>query len=798
MKLSLSWIFDHIEADWKDQDIDLIAAKFNAIVAEIENVSRVRVDLSSFYLARQESTSHDGVTLSIPELSQTIVLPTRTGSNTLSDQSHPIFMVKKLEPDLFTWATLADFAGEKEGLLPAFSADEYAQSGAWRASFESDDIILEVDNKSLNHRPDMWGHRGFAREIAAFLNLPLLSDDEFLKKQPVIHAPKISSQTATTPIIIENNAPKACQRFVGLYVSSIENKPSSLKIATRLLRVGLRPLNALVDLSNYIACDWSQPVHVYDANKIEGSRVIIRMANPGEQLALLDGQTIELTESDLVIADERTPMCLAGVKGGSLSSVSATTKSIFFEAASFDAGTVRRASVRHKLRTDSSARFEKTLDSNQALDAVFRFLQLIQESGIEATVADEIIAVGIPDVTEQIIEVSHRFLESRIGVTLTEDDVIKPLTKLGFKVLESHTTNNAEPVYLIGVPTYRGSKDVKIKEDILEEVARCYGFEKIPHELPEFIRRPYDLSPMMRERKMKHFLVYGARMIEFQNYALSHEAFLASLGLSTEGSVALLNPVSENHSHLITSLIPGLLANIQENQMQQESLPIFEWGKIWPQHNGKAQEQYSLAGVFFERKNAVNFYACKAEILGLLKALGFDTTHACSWQKVKDVPAPWYNAYQTAQIMYGDHILGYAGMMDKTFLSKIDTLPESTAFVFELQGDLLRGLEHEKQQYTPFSRYQDSCFDVSLMVPITRTVQDFLHAFHQINSLIKKIELLDFFEKKDWADQRSLTFRFWLSDTEKTLEKTEIDAVWERVVASAHNLGAKLRAEDKS
>lgn len=797
MKLSLAWIFDHIEADWKDQDVNLIAAKFNEIVAEIEHVTRFKFDSGQFYVARQESVSADSVSLFIPELSQTVTLPVRSNTYDLiaPGYDNPVFMLKR-EGLGFSWASLVDLGVEKDGLLPAFDVDEYALQGKWRSFFETEDIIFEVDNKSLTHRPDMWGHRGFAREIAAYLDLPFLCDDEFLKKPHVLYVPHSSPVSATMPIAVEIQADKACTRFAGLYIKSIENKPSNLLIASRLLRIGARPINALVDITNYIANDWTEPLHVYDAKNIGGKRVIVRMAHAGEKLELLDGQTLTLTQDDLVVADAKKPMCLAGVMGGKNDSLSAQTTEVFVEAANFDAATVRRAALRHKLRTDSSARFEKTLDPNLAVDAIFRFLKLLEECNIVAKIADDVVAVGQPPVKENVIEVSHKFLEKRIGVALSEDDVIKPLSKRGFKVLESYlidTTEAKERVYLVCVPTYRGSKDIKIKEDILEEVVRCYGFAKIPHVLPPIIRMPYDTQRMMRERKIKQFLAYTAQMIEFQNYAFFDEENLAALELRDGEAIAILNPVSENYYRLITSLIPGLFKNIRENQMHSEHLAFFELGKIWPYHQGKALEQYGLAGVFFERRSSVDFYACKALLQDLVRALGLNE-NLVLWQKVKHAPAPWYLATQTAQLLYEGQPLGFAGMIERSFLPKINALPESNAFVFELQGDLLLNLAPTSKKYESISRFQDSSFDVSLMVPLSLTVGQLEDRFAQASPLIKKIDLLDFFEKKEWVDQRSLTFRLWLSHPDKTLEKYEIDAVWENVVGMAKDLGATLRS----
>lgn len=794
MKLSLAWIFDHIEAHWKDQDINLIYKKFNEIVGEIEMVESYNIALDNFFLAQGKETTAHKVTLDIPELSQSVVLPARTKTVDIINPEikQPVFMIKK-DTTGFSWATLADFKSEKEGYLPAFDVETYDLQGRWRSVFESEDIILEVDNKSLTHRPDMWGHRGFAREIAAFLNLPFLHEDDFLKKHNILYAQHTSPKTVSMPFVIENQVSKACKKFVGLYFKTIENKQSHLLPASRLLKIGLRPMNALIDLTNYIAADWSQPIHAYDADKIAGKKVIIRMAKENEKLDLLDGNSIELTPQDLVIADTEKPMCLAGVKGGVGESISEKTKAIFFEAACFDAGFVRKSALYHKTRTDSSARYEKTLDPNQTITAVWRFLKLLEDYNIKAAYADEMVAVGIPPVQEQVIEVKHSFLERRMGVVLTEQDIVKTLSRIGFKVLESYLEENKEEkVYLIGVPTFRGSKDIKIKEDILEEVVRWYGFNNIPLELPKIARPPFDTQLIMRERKLKNYLAYAVNMTEVQSYAFFDEQNLDLLGLNFHESIKILNPVSENYMRLVTTLLPGLFKCVRENQVQRETLSFFEIGKIWPVINGSACEQKSLGGIFFEKRKSLDFYACKAKVNGIFKALGLDE-RVVSWQKVEENVQPWSLSYQTAQIKYQDFVIGYAGMVDKAFLIKTDVLPESESFVFELNVDFLCNKAARIISYESISKFQDTYFDISILVPLTVAVAQFEDVLQTMSPFIKQVNLIDFFEKAEWKNQRSLTFRIWVSHQEKTFSKEEIDAIWENVVSVVQSMGAQLR-----
>lgn len=790
MKLSLAWIFDHINANWQDQDVKHIFARFNAVTAEIDHVHTIDFHMDNFALCKVIKQNSNEWHVSIPEFGKEATLPVRTMADAISPKITDHYYMLKREAGTFLWASLADFGVDKGGLLPALDATDQMLDGSWKKSFEHRDIILEVDNKSITHRPDMWGHRGFAREIAAFLNLPLRPESEFLAKLPVINADKQSQPTRTTPIVIENHASQICTRFTGLYFSSIENKPSNIFVTSRLLKVDSRPINGIVDMTNYVMLDWSKPVHAYDAEKIANKTVVIRMAKDKEKLLLLDGNELSLTPEDLVIADAKKPMCLGGIKGGANDSVTAATTSIFLESAHFGAGFIRKAALRHKTRTDSSARFEKTLDPNQTTQSQLRFIKLLEQFNIKATHAEEIVAVG-PEAKEEIIEVTHAFLEKRSGLSFTEADVVEPLTRLGFKVLKSFDASN-NVLYMISVPSFRSSKDVKIKEDILEEVVRCYGFERIKLELQKIERRPFNLSPIMRLRKIKTFLAGAARMTEQQNYAFFDEANLTTLGLQPETVAHLVNPISENYYRLITSHIPALCKNIHENHMHQESLAFFEFGRVWLADKEHAVEQKRLSGIIFEKRKQVDFYASKAMISELLLALGF-VEKDLLWKKTEKADS-WYNQYQTADIFYGNKKIGTFGKADPLFLRKLDVLPESDAVIFDLDGDLLTAGELATKRYVPASKFQETYVDLSLMVPVSVTADALHKKLASTDPVVKKVELIDFFEKAEWTDVRSLTFRVWLSHDEKTLEKHEIDAVWQKAVAHVQALGAQIRA----
>jgi phenylalanyl-tRNA synthetase beta chain len=788
MKLSLAWIFDYINTRWQDQDVCKLVSKFNQTTAEIEKTHPVSYCLNNFYLAQQKTINSKTVVIS--ELGQEVEVSQRSNTVDLITPNNTsiVFMVKKID-NRFEWASLADFGVEKQGLLPAFDANEQELNGGWRDLFECEDIILEVDNKSITHRPDMWGHRGFAREIAAFLNLEFLPKENFLIKHDFLFFNEKSEKTESTRFVIENKAPKICKKFNGLYFSSIQNKPSNIFIASRLLKIGSRPINGIVDLTNYVAFDWAQPVHAYDAEKIIDKKIIIRPALSGEKLDLLDGNQLKLTRQDLVIADGEKPMGLAGVKGGIDDSITETTTSIFFESANFDAAAIRRSAAHHKTRTDSSARFEKTLDPNQSREAILRFLMLAEKTGLKTKYADKIISVGT-DVQEPIIRVTHDFLEKRLGHRLSQTDVVNILTSIEFNVT---LDSEKDLTYCITIPTFRSSKDITIKEDILEEIVRLYGFEKIKLKLPDICRSPFDDVPLRRKRKIRQFLAYSAKMIEQQNYSFYDEKFLTELGLSFPTIVKIVNPVSENYFRLVCSLVPAILKNLNDNLVHKNSLNFFEIGKIWNKKVENVCEKYEISGIFFEKRKQYDFYRGKELIANLFQSINFDKNKIV-WQKMVRPVNPWYGLHQSANLLYDNKIVGHVGIVEPTVLSKLNTLPESSAFVFELDGEFLLHAKSEEKKYLAFSRYQETFFDLSIMTPLEKTTQSLKELLQKLSPLILSVELIDFFEKEEWYDVRSLTFRVWLGSNKKTLDKEEIDRVRNSTVDKLSSIGIQIRS----
>lgn len=772
MKISLAWLFDHIVGDWHQINIANLVTQFNLKVAEIESFKKVILDPSQFTIVRAEK---DGIAIEAfaPQLNKYLQLDRRED---LLLNSY--YLLKKVDRG-WKWATGNDLDAVKENLLPAlyFASDELACK--WSEQVDLTDYILEVDNKSLTHRPDMWGHRGFAREIAALLDLELVPEDKFLAQLPI---KKFKQQfVAEGPDLISLKiASNHCKRLASLYVDHITNLPSQLWMTIRLLRVEMRGINNLVDLTNYVMLDLGQPMHVFDAKLLSQNQLTVRPARLGEKLQLLSGEVLDLIDQDLVIADGSQPVSLAGIKGGFASGTNFKTTAILLESANFEAASIRHSAARYKLRTEASTRFEKTLDPNQNIAAIERFVKLQQAVQPDLKIEGSIISLG-EEIVAKTVNLSHALIEKRLGVKIDCEFVIKVLTNLGFKL----TIQDDD--YQIQIPSWRASKDIHIAEDIVEEIGRMWGYDRILPILPSKNTQPGNLDKVFRLRQIKQYLSSGAGMHEVENYPFYDESFLQAIKWQPQQAVEILNPVSENWRRLVTSLIPHLCKNVQQNSHDYAALRYFEWGRIWyPKEDGQnALELRILAGVFFNRAN-VDFYAMKNYLQILFNALQLKI----DWQKPSEAVPVWWHPYQVASLMFQGKQVGMAGHLSASWVANI---AEGQIFAFELDGDFLLNQTVNAIKYQPLARFQPVSLDVSLFVPLSSTVYDLQNIIKQADKRIYQVELVDSFQKNDWINQKALTFRYHFVDHEKTLSSDENSQVQNHVTQALQKIGANIR-----
>ncbi|EKD23490.1 MAG: phenylalanyl-tRNA synthetase beta chain, partial [uncultured bacterium] len=432
---------------------------------------------------------------------------------------------------------------------------------------------------------------------------------------------------------------------------------------------------------------------------------------------------------------------------------------------------------------------------------IFRLLKLFDSEKINYKASDEIISIGKP-AKELEINLSHELIERLLGSKIKSEFVEKIFGKLGFEFSKNLIKKeNSEFIeYEVKVPTCRSTKDVQIKEDLVEEIGRFFGYENTDFVLPKKLTTPYDLSSVLRARNIKKLLSYGLKMREVRNYAFYDESFLAKLNWEPKEYKEVTNPVSENWRRLATSLVPHLVKNIDQNFIHHDKLSFFEMARVWNVNNkveNGVKENKSLAGIFFD-KNGLDFYTAKSWIIQLFDLIGFDDTGInnshVKWEKVDSdfvqENYPWYFACQTAKITFGDNLIGYAGMLDNGFFGN---LFEGSLFAFEFDGEFLVNYKPVDKKLTQISKYPEVSRDLSMFVSLSITVDQLINTIISCSEKIKSACLLDFFQKDEWKDKKSLTFRFIVQDNNKTLDKEEVDVIYDTVVKALAAIGAELR-----
>ncbi|MSQ82771.1 MAG: phenylalanine--tRNA ligase subunit beta [Myxococcales bacterium] len=448
-------------------------------------------------------------------------------------------------------------------------------------AFELQDVLYEVDNKSITHRPDLWGQYGMAREVAAMLGVPLRP----LDTEVVLgHG---------APLQVQVQAPAACFRYVCARISEIAVAPSPVALRLRLRRLGVRPINNVVDATNLVMLETGNPLHAFDARHLDGRLIAVRYAQAGETMVTLDGQARTLTPDDVVITDGHQPVALAGIMGGQNSEIAADTRELVLEAAAFDAATIRKTAMRLGMRSESSARFEKALDPHLPTTAARRFVQVLQAVCPTAVVTSDLTSTGphcVDPPAGHTLATTTGYLRTRLGLTpaeMSDSWMVQCLRRLAFAVECS-----ADGALTVGVPTFRATKDVRIAEDIVEELGRHYGYGRIASAAPLIASRPPFTSPSrLAERVVRQALVLQEGLTEDVLYAFDHEGQRTRLGLHEHGAprLGVRNEISTEHCRLRRNLAPNLVATAEQNLQHGDgkeapregfAVQIFELGQV--------------------------------------------------------------------------------------------------------------------------------------------------------------------------------------------------------------------------
>jgi len=630
-----------------------------------------------------------------------------------------------------------------------------------RAENSEPDSIIEIDNKSLTNRPDLWGHLGMAREVAAIAGLSVAD--------PVGELPAAASK-GDLSITIEDAA--LCARFSGQRVENVKVAPSPLWMQYRLNSLGVNPINNLVDVTNYVLCELGQPMHAYDADLL-GDAIVVRAARQGESILALNGEKYSLSPEEIVIADASKPVGIAGIIGGNDTAIRAMTKRIVLEAASFPAANVRKSSSRLKLRTDASMRFEKGQDPENTVRALARAVELLKQISPGCQAASPIDVYARKSMPPKI-QLDIDWAERKLGRKLSTEEVINIFKSLvfGVEVVDQRKL-------LLTVPSWRATKDISIPEDLVEEIGRMVGYASIVPQAPAVLAAPTPRNLDHEQHRAIRAAMVGQGFTEVSNYSFISEAEAALFPSWTRMLLQVANPIVADQKYMRPSLLHGILRNLADNSRYLTDFRLFEIGRVYSKGNdGAPKERTHLMAAIYGRETS------GANLLEMKRVVQY-VAPSC-----KVVPAKNHEEImhpeRAAHIEVGGQRVGDLYELHPSLLDR------GRAALLDLDLDALKALPSQRAPYRPLRRFPTSSFDLSIVARAHTLVAELENKLRQLagDSLVT-LQFLLIFPLP--PDKKSISFRLTLGADDRTLTAEEVTRTREKVVEGIKTAGYELR-----
>jgi phenylalanyl-tRNA synthetase beta chain len=642
------------------------------------------------------------------------------------------------------------------------------------------DVILEIDNKSVTHRPDLWGHRGFARELAAIFGRTL---------RPLALDETLASGDEGPAIVLE--AGEGCPLYAGLCVEDEPSRSPDL-LRLRLLACGVRPRALLVDLSNYVMLELGQPTHPFDRDRLAGDRIVVRRAREGETLRTLDGETRALQPADTVIADAGRAVALAGIMGGEDSELGEGTRRVFLESASFDPVGVRRTSSRLGLRTDALARFEKGLDPALVETALRRYAHLLRALRPQARVAGHYRVAGEASAPRRVLALAPELVRRRLGADVGDAEITQTLERLGC------TVRPAAGVLEVAVPGWRATRDLTIAEDLVEEVGRLVGYDRVPDRTPVGPLRvgTRDRVLVLEDRLRDAFAAQG--FTETLSYSMVADGVLERAGLGPDADLPRLsNPLQQDASRLRPSLAPGLLARVEEWLRQAPRIRVVEVGRGYGRaaDGGVTEAREVMAVVAWrdprDAREVVRALRGVAE--AALAGAGLPCVDVAPWTPPPG--QPWFHPLRSAALLAGPERtgVGQIGAAAPGVLAAFD-VPGAAGLV-RIDVRALAGCDTGGGRFEPISRYPPIRIDLAFVMGYDLATGTLAQAIAEAGpAALRRVEAFDVYRGAPLApDERSVAFHLVFQAFDRTLEDAEVERARARILAAAERLGARLR-----
>lgn len=785
MFLSMNWISDFVDLSGLDK-MDLIH-RFSLSTAEVENeIFEKGKDLSGVVVAEIKSVEPH------PESKKLHLLKVDAGDGKLTDVvcGAPNVRVGMKTAFAKVGARLGDITiaprplagydsygmccSEKEiGISDDNSGimditDDIPAGTDIKDAYAVDDIVFEVDNKSLTNRPDLWGHYGIAREFAALAGRPLKPLDTV-----DLHAydalPKVDMK-------IED---PLCQRYSCLQVENIHTAVSPVNMRIRLYYCGMRAINFLADLTNYLMLEMGQPMHAFDSRKVEKLR-IKRFQKPFE-FQTLDGVERHIDENTLMICNGDTPVAIAGIMGGLDSEIVEDTTTLTLESATFDAVSVRKSTVRLAHRTDASMRYEKCLDPEMTVPAIARFVKLLTDTDKDARVVSSLTDEYAYHYDTVTLDFDQSYVDRYTGIQIDGDTIVHTLEALGFTVKRDGDN------FSVTVPSWRATKDVTIKADIIEEITRVYGYDNFAvhtASAPLYPVRPETEKTV--EDRIKDILVKRFSLHEVHSYIWAYYDEYKALGLAVEDNVKLLNATNPNIETLRRSMIPTQLCQVRGNTAFAPSFGIFEIGRTVDglDENGMCREYKKLAITLFSKTDSTEtLYLSLRDMLAVLAA---DIKHKPLTFAAAQASHDYQHPRNLNTVLCDGVAFGELGVVHPTVAKKID---KKAAIVYaEIDVRAFSEIADAGIVYREPSRFPGMEVDLSF---VSETYAPIGAAIAEANCpWIQDVDVVDTYRDESG---KSITVRLVFSDDQRTLKREEVMEVADQIIESLSKQNIALK-----
>lgn len=664
-----------------------------------------------------------------------------------------------------------------ESGIYVFSESQVPGTDALQALY-LDDQVMEFD--LTPNRADALSMIGTAYEVAALYNTKMT------KPETTSNELELSANDELT-VTIENE--DKVPYYSARVVHDVTIEPSPIWMQARLIKAGIRPINNVVDISNYVLLEYGQPLHMFDQDAIGSQQIVVRQANEGEKMTTLDDTERELLTSDIVITNGQTPIALAGVMGGDFSEVKEHTSNIVIEGAIFDSVSIRHTSRRLNLRSESSSRFEKGIATEFVDEAVDRACHLLQTYANGKVLKDRV-SSGELGAFITPIDITADKINRTIGFDLSQNDIVTIFNQLGFD------TEINDDVITVQVPSRR--KDITIKEDLIEEVARIYGYDDIPSTLPVFEKvTSGQLTDRQYKTRMVKEVLEGAGLDQAITYSLVSKEDATAFAMQQRQTIDLLMPMSEAHASLRQSLLPHLIEAASYNVARKnKDVKLFEIGNVFfANGEGELPDQVEyLSGILTGdyvvnqwqgKKETVDFYLAKGVVDRVAEKLNLEFSY-----RRADIDG--LHPGRTAEILLENKVVGFIGELHPTLAADNDL---KRTYVFELNFDALMAVSVGYINYQPIPRFPGMSRDIALEVNQNIPAADLLSTIHAHGgNILKDTLVFDVYQGEHLEKgKKSIAIRLNYLDTEETLTDERVSKVQAEIEAALIKQGAVIR-----